>query len=57
MEVCGARLSQREALLFGIPGSSGSSANILRRAIPKLRMIDAISTDEDQVRLLLVVKK
>jgi len=50
MEVCGARLSQREALLFGIPGPSATN---VRRAVPKLRMIDTTTTptDEDQVHL------
>lgn len=42
MEVCGARLSLREAL-FGIPGSTN-----LRRAIPKLRMIDTTPTPSDE---------
>ena len=37
MEICAARLSQREALIFG------SGAN-LRRAVPKLRMIDTSTT-------------
>jgi hypothetical protein len=44
MEVCGARLSQREALLFRIPGTSTN----LRRAVPKLRMIDTASTSNDE---------
>ena len=36
MELCGARLSQREALVFGVPGS----ANNVHRAMLKLRMLD-----------------
>merc|ERR1719219_1569923 len=36
MELCGARLSQREALVFGVPGSS----NNVHRAMLKLRMLD-----------------
>ena len=36
MELCGARLSQREALVFGVPGS----ANNVQRAMLKLRMLD-----------------
>ncbi len=38
LELCGARLSQREALVFGVPGSS-SSSNV-HRAMLKLRMLD-----------------
>ena len=38
MEVCGARLSQREALVFGVPGSN------VHRASMKLRMLDRSST-------------
>ena len=45
MEVCGARLSQREALLFGIPGTSSTNP---RRAVPKLRMIDTASTPNEE---------
>ena len=37
MELCGARLSQREALVFGVPGSKNSN---VRRAMLKLRMLD-----------------
>jgi len=36
MELCGARLSQREALVFGVPGSS----NNVHRAMLGLRMLD-----------------
>ena len=35
-ELCGARLSQREALVFGVPGSSQN----VHRAMLKLRMLD-----------------
>ena len=42
IEVCGARLSQREALIFG---SSGANA---RRGVPKLRMIDASTPPEEE---------
>jgi len=36
MELCGARLSNREAMVFGVPGSSSN----VHRAMLKLRMLD-----------------
>jgi hypothetical protein len=39
MELCGARLSQREALVFDVPGY-GSSSSSVHRAMLKLRMLD-----------------
>lgn len=47
MEVCGARLSQREALVFGVPGS-GSGVTNVHRAMLKLRMLDRSAQHEEE---------
>lgn len=43
MELCGARLSQREALVFGVPGSGSGAGQNVHRAVLKLRMLDSES--------------
>ena len=48
MELCGARLSNREALVFGVPGSSSSSSSNVHRAMLKLRMLDRPGIDLQQ---------
>merc|ERR1719361_1339339 len=48
MELCGARLSNREALVFGVPGSSGSNNSSVHRAMLKLRMLDRPGIDLQQ---------
>ena len=44
MELCGARLSQREALVFGVPGAAAGGQNV-HRAVLKLRMLDSDSNN------------
>ena len=41
MEICGAKLSQREALVFGVPGAVG--VDNVRRALVRLQMESADS--------------
>lgn len=48
MELCGARLSQREALVFGVPGSTN-----VHRAMLKLRMLDIIDQNHDSPSVIL----
>ena len=44
-ELCGARLSQREALVFGVPGSSQN----VHRAMLKLRMLDNSEVEKTMI--------
>ena len=55
MELCGARLSNREALVFGVPGSStSSSSNNVHRAMLKLRMLDRNPGDNHQQQTAII---
>ena len=54
MEICGAKLSQREALVFGVPGANVDN---VRQALVRLQMDSAADCALSTVEMRAVVEK